>query len=64
MQRIIANENPKYLVVFVLDKTGSIAGLIQTAKEKIWSIATAMVSAQQALEIRIEEIGVRPRLPP
>jgi len=40
-------------VVFVLDTTGSMGGLIQTAKEKIWSIATTMASAQQAPEIRI-----------
>jgi len=38
--------NPKVDVVFVLDTTGSMGGLIQTAKDKIWSIATTMASAQ------------------
>ena len=37
---------PKIDVVFVLDTTGSMSGLIQTAKDKIWSIATTMASAQ------------------
>jgi hypothetical protein len=27
-------------VVFALDTTGSMSGLIETAKEKIWSIAS------------------------
>ena len=40
---------PKVDVVFVLDTTGSMSDLIQTAKEKIWSIATTMASAQQTL---------------
>jgi Mg-chelatase subunit ChlD len=39
---ITASQNPKIDVVFVLDTTGSMSGLIQTAKEKIWSIATTM----------------------
>jgi Mg-chelatase subunit ChlD len=34
---ITASQNPKIDVVFVLDTTGSMSGLIQTAKEKIWS---------------------------
>ncbi len=48
-------------VVFVLDTTGSMGGLIQTAKEKIWSIATTMASAQQAPEIRIGLVAYRDR---
>ena len=50
---IVASQNPKVDVVFVLDTTGSMSGLIQTAKEKIWSIATTMASAQPTPEIRI-----------
>jgi Mg-chelatase subunit ChlD len=53
--------NPKIDVVFVLDTTGSMGGLIQTAKEKIWSIATTMASAQQAPEIRIGLVAYRDR---
>ncbi|MFM7023823.1 MAG: vWA domain-containing protein [Flavobacteriales bacterium] len=33
-------------VVFTLDATGSMAALISTAKEKIWSIASSMAQAQ------------------
>lgn len=58
---IVANENPKVDVVFVLDTTGSMGGLIQTAKEKIWSIATTMASAQQTPDIRIGLVAYRDR---
>ena len=54
-------DNPKVDVVFVLDTTGSMSGLIQTAKEKIWSIATTMASAQQNPEIRIGLVAYRDR---
>ena len=53
--------HPKVDVVFVLDTTGSMGGLIQTAKEKIWSIATTMASAQQTPEIRIGLVAYRDR---
>ena len=53
--------SPKVDVVFVLDTTGSMSGLIQTAKDKIWSIATTMASAQQAPEIRIGLVAYRDR---
>ena len=33
-------------VVFVLDTTGSMGALIQTAKEKIWSIASTLADAR------------------
>jgi hypothetical protein len=37
------------------------SGLIQTAKEKIWSIASTMASAQQTPEIRIGLVAYRDR---
>ncbi len=58
---ITTNSNPRVDVVFVLDTTGSMSGLIQTAKEKIWSIATTMSSAQQTPEIRIGLVAYRDR---
>ncbi len=58
---ITAIGNPKVDVVFVLDTTGSMSGLIQTAKEKIWSIATTMASAQPTPEIRIGLVAYRDR---
>jgi uncharacterized protein YegL len=48
-------------VVFVLDTTGSMSGLIQTAKEKIWSIASTMASAQPTPEIRVGLVAFRDR---
>ncbi len=57
----ITNEKPKVEVVFVLDTTGSMDGLIQAAKEKIWSIATTMAQAQPAPEIRMGLIAYRDR---
>lgn len=53
--------SPKVDVVFVLDTTGSMSGLIQTAKDKIWSIATTMASAQPTPEIRIGLVAYRDR---
>ena len=53
--------NPRVDLVFVLDTTGSMSGLIQTAKEKIWSIATTMASAQPTPEIRIGLVAYRDR---
>jgi hypothetical protein len=52
---------PKVDVVFVLDTTGSMGGLIQTAKEKIWSIATTMSQAQPTPDIRIGLVAYRDR---
>jgi len=57
----ITLNRPKVDVVFVLDTTGSMSGLIQTAKEKIWSIATTMASAQPTPEIRIGLVAYRDR---
>jgi uncharacterized protein YegL len=52
---------PKIEVVFVLDTTGSMSGLIQAAKDKIWSIASTMVSAQPAPEISMGLVAYRDR---
>jgi Mg-chelatase subunit ChlD len=54
-------QRPQVEVVFVLDTTGSMSGLIQAAKEKIWSIATTMTSAQPAPEIRMGLVAYRDR---
>jgi Mg-chelatase subunit ChlD len=59
--RVITSTRPRVDVVFVLDTTGSMSGLIQTAKEKIWSIATTMASAQPTPEIRIGLVAYRDR---
>lgn len=48
-------------VVFVLDTTGSMSGLIEGAKQKIWSIANAMATAKPRPHIRIGLVGFRDR---
>ncbi len=54
-------QRPQIEVVFVLDTTSSMGGLIQAAKEKIWSIATTMASAQPAPEIKMGLVAYRDR---
>ena len=61
VQLLQAREKPRVDVVFVLDTTGSMSGLIQTAKDKIWSIARSMASAQPTPEIRIGLVAYRDR---
>ena len=56
-----ANQSPKVEVAFVLDTTGSMGGLIQAAKEKIWSVASTMAAAQPAPEIRMGLVAYRDR---
>lgn len=55
----ITSQRPVVDVVFVLDTTGSMSGLIETAKEKIWSIASTMASAQPTPDIRIGLVAYR-----
>ncbi len=56
------NENkPRIEVCFVLDTTGSMAGLIEGAKQKIWSIANEMISAKPTPELKLGLIGYRDR---
>lgn len=56
-----AGGRPLIDAVFVLDTTGSMGGLIQTAKEKIWSIASTLASGQPAPEIRMGLVAYRDR---
>lgn len=57
----VASPAPSIEVVFVLDTTGSMSGLIDAAKDKIWSIASSMASADPAPEIRIGLVAYRDR---
>jgi Mg-chelatase subunit ChlD len=56
-----SNQRPVVDVVFVLDTTGSMGGLIQAAKEKIWSIASTMAAAQPTPQIRMGLVAYRDR---
>lgn len=51
----------KIEVVFVLDTTGSMSGLIQAAKDNIWSIASSMASAESAPIIKMGLVAYRDR---
>ncbi len=46
-------------IAFVLDTTGSMGGLIDGAKKKIWSIVNQMVAAKPQPEIRIGFVAYR-----
>lgn len=54
-------DNPQIDVVFVLDTTGSMSGLIEGAKKKIWSIANSMLEADKTPTVRFGLIGYRDR---
>ncbi len=60
-QQTHLDTKPRIEVVFALDTTGSMGGLIHAAKEKIWSIATTMAQAQPAPEIRMGLVAYRDR---
>src|ERR1700704_3390577 len=55
----IATGKPVVEVAFVLDTTGSMGPLIEGAKRKIWSIATAIVDANPGAEIRMGLVAYR-----
>ena len=59
--RIAAPERPVIEVVFVLDTTGSMSGLIDGAKRKVWSIANQMASGSPTPDVRMGLIGYRDR---
>ncbi len=48
-------------VVFVLDSTGSMGGLIDAAKRKIWSIANVIAGARPTPELRLGLLTYRDR---
>lgn len=48
-------------VCFVLDTTGSMSSLIETAKQKIWFIASEIVDSPQQPDVRFCLIGFRDR---
>jgi len=52
---------PRMEVVFVLDTTGSMGTLIETAKRKIWAIANELARAKPSPELRIGLVAFRDR---
>jgi hypothetical protein len=53
------DDQPKIEVVFVLDCTGSMGGLIEGAKRKIWSIANRIASGKPTPDLKIGLVGYR-----
>lgn len=54
-------QQPNVEVVFVLDTTGSMSGLIAGAKDKIWSIASSIAQAQPSPNVKLGLVGYRDR---
>lgn len=53
--------HPRIDVVFVLDTTGSMSGLIDGAKQKIWHIANGIVSEKPTPRVRFGLVAYRDR---
>jgi Mg-chelatase subunit ChlD len=58
-QPVASSQRPRVEVVFALDTTGSMGGLIAGAKAKIWSIAGHIASGQPAPEVKIGLVAYR-----
>jgi Mg-chelatase subunit ChlD len=59
--QVVPAQSHRIEVVFVLDTTSSMSGLIQAAREKIWSIATTMAGAQENPDIKMGLVAFRDR---
>ncbi|HYV34103.1 MAG TPA: vWA domain-containing protein [Gemmataceae bacterium] len=55
------NARPQVEVVFVLDTTGSMVGLIDAAKQKIWAISKQIVSGEPTPALKIGLVAYRDR---
>jgi hypothetical protein len=54
-------QRPRVDAVFVLDTTGSMGGLLEGAKQKVWSIANQIASAEDEPMVRLGLIAYRDR---
>lgn len=57
--KVSTDERPRIDLVFALDTTGSMSGLIEGAKQKIWSIANKLISGKPTPRIRIGLVAFR-----
>ena len=57
----VAEDRPKIDVVFALDTTSSMTGLIEGAKQKIWSIASHIASGRPTPDLRVGLVPYRDR---
>src|SRR5262245_9474977 len=56
-----AAKKPKVEVVFCLDTTGSMGGLIQGAKDKIWSICNQIAGGKPVPDLKVGLVAYRDR---
>ena len=52
-------KKPQVEVVFCLDTTGSMGGLIEAAKQKIWSISNQIASGKPTPELKVGLVAYR-----
>ncbi|MEN8151984.1 MAG: vWA domain-containing protein [Planctomycetota bacterium] len=57
----VAPTPPKVEIVFVLDTTGSMGGLIEGAKVKIWTIVNQVVTGKPTPDLKVGLVGYRDR---
>jgi hypothetical protein len=56
---IVQKPRPRVEVVFALDTTGSMGGLLAGAKQKIWAIASHIASGQPTPELKVGLVAYR-----
>lgn len=57
----VKGKKPQVEVVFCLDTTGSMSGLIEGAKQKIWSIVNQIASGRPSPEVKVGLVAYRDR---
>ena len=55
------DNKPQVEVVFCLDTTGSMGGLIEGAKQKIWSITNQIASGRPIPDVKVGLVAYRDR---
>lgn len=58
---LVPTVKPQVEIVFAIDTTGSMGGLIDGAKRKIWAIANEVARAQQKPDVKIGLVAFRDR---
>ena len=57
----LPDKRPQVEVVFCLDTTGSMGGLIEGAKQKIWSISNQIVAGKPTPNLKVGLVAYRDR---
>src|SRR3984957_11897233 len=56
-----ADKKPKVEVVFCLDTTGSMGGLLESAKAKIWAICNQIANGKPTPDLKVGLVAFRDR---